>query len=100
MEKNVKKELDTIKQMVLRWQKSYLGWAKPDGRNEYLLEEFSEEITMYVSPLLRRFLDANYLSPYEHNEFLESCYSQINELRDQIKKKEAEHKQPKKGIWA
>ena len=55
---------------------------------------------MYVSPLLRRFLDANYLSPYEHNEFLESCYSQINELRDQIKKKEAEHKQPKKGIWA
>ena len=100
MDEKVKKELETIKRLVLRWKKSYLGWATPDGPNEYLLEEFSEEITMYVSPLLRRFLDANYLSPYEHNEFLESCYSQINELREQIKKKEAEHKQPKKGIWA
>ena len=99
MEENVKKELDTIKRLVLRWKKSYLEWATPDGPNEYLLEEFSEEISMYVSPFLRRFLDANYLSPYEHNEFLESCYSQINELRDLIKKKEAEHKQPK-GVWA
>jgi hypothetical protein len=99
MEENVKKELDTIKRLVLRWKKSYLEWATPDGPNEYLLEEFSEEISMYVSPFLRRFLDANYLSPYEHNEFLESCYSQINELREQIKKKEAEHKQPK-GVWA
>ena len=99
MEENVKKELETLKRLVLRWRESYLGWAKPDGPNEYLLEEFSEEITMYVSPLLRRFLDAKYLSPYEYNEFLESCYSQINELRDLIKEKEAKHKQPK-GIWA
>ena len=100
MDENVKKELDTIKQMVLRWRESFLGWAKPDGGNEYLLEEFSEEISMYVSPLLRRFLENNYLSPYEHHEFLESCYSQVNELRDLIKKKEAEAKQPQKGIWA
>ena len=100
MEENVKKELDTIKQMVLRWRESFLGWATPDGRNEYLLEEFSEEITTYVSPIVRRFLENNYLSHYEYNEFLESCYGQVNELRDLIKKKEAEAKQPQKGIWA
>ncbi len=100
MEENVKKELDTIKQIVSRWKKSYLGWATPDGGNEYLLEEFSEEISTYVSPMVRRFCETNDLSPSEHNEFIESCYSQVNELRDLIKKKEAEYKQPKKGIWA
>lgn len=100
MEENVKEELDTIKKMVLRWQKSYLGWATPDGGNEYLLEEFSEEITTYVSPMVRRFCENNYLSPFEHHEFLEYCYSQVNELRDLIKEKEAEAKQLPKGIHA
>ena len=100
MKENVKKELDTIKQMVLRWQKSYLGWATPDGGNEYLLEEFSEEISRHVSPLVRRLYENKFLSLSEHHEFMESCYSQISILGDLIKKKEAEYEQPKKGIWA
>jgi hypothetical protein len=100
MEENVKKELDTIKEMVSRWQKSYLGWATSDGGNDYLIEEFSEEISMHVSPLVRRLHQSNHLSLFEHNEFMESCYSQINELRDLIKIKEAEKKQTPKGVWA
>ena len=100
MEENVKKELDTIKVMVLRWQKSYLGWATSDGGNEYLLQEFSEEISTHVSPLVRRLWESNYLSLSEHHEFIEDCYSQVNELRDLIKIKEAEAEQPQKGIHA
>ena len=100
MKENVKKELDTIKTMVLRWQKSYLGWATSDRGNEYLLEEFSEEISRHVSPLVRRLYENQFISLSEHHEFMESCYSQINELSDLIKEKEAEYKQPKKGIWA
>lgn len=100
MEENVKKELDTIKAIVLRWQKSFLGWATPDGGNDYLIEEFSEEISMYVSPLVRRLYESNHLSLFEHHEFMESCYNQLNELGDLIKIKEADAKQPQKGIWA
>jgi hypothetical protein len=100
MEENVKKELDTIKEMVLRWQKSYLGWATPDGGNDYLIEEFSDEISMHVSPLVRRLFETNHLSLFEHHEFMESCYNQLSELRDLIKIKEADAKQPQKGIWA
>ena len=100
MKENVRKELETIKGMVLRWQKSYLGWATPDGGNDYLLEEFSEEISRHVAPLVRRLYENKFLSLSEHHEFMESCYSQINVLHDLIKKKEAEYKQPKKGIWA
>jgi len=100
MEENVKKELDTIKQMVLRWQKSFLGWATSDGGNDFLIKEFSEEISMYVSPLVRRLYESNHLSLFEHHEFMESCYNQLNELGDLIKIKEANAKQPQKGIWA
>jgi hypothetical protein len=100
MEENVKNELDTIKQMVSRWQKSYLGWATPDGGNEFLLEELSEEISRHVSPLVRRLYENKFLSLSEHHEFIESCYSQVNELRDLIKEKEAEAKQLPKGIHA
>ena len=100
MEENVKKELDTIRELVLRWKKSYLGWATPDGGNDFLLEEFSEEISRHVSPLVRRLYESNHLSLSEHHEFLEDCYSQVNELRDLIKIKETETQQPKKGIHA
>ena len=100
MKENVRKELDTIKEMVLRWQKNYLEWATPDGENHYLIEEFSEEISRHVAPLVRRLYENRFISLPEHHEFMESCYSQINVLSDLIKKKEAEYKQPKKGIWA
>jgi hypothetical protein len=100
MEENVKKELDTIKEMVLRWRKSYFGWATSDGGNDYLIEEFSEEISTYVSSLVRRLYESSHLSLFEHNEFMESCYSQVEDLRNLIKEKEAEIRQPKKGVHA
>jgi hypothetical protein len=100
MKENVKKELDTIKQMMLRWQKNYLGWASPDGGNHYLIEEFSEEISRHVSPLVRRLYENGFITLSEHHELMESCYSQINVLSDLIKQKEAEYKKPKKGVWA
>ena len=100
MEENVKKELDTIKEMVLRWRKSYLGWATSNGGNDYLIEELSEEISTHVSPLVRRLYETNHLSLYEHHEFMESCYNQLKELRDLIKEKEVETQQPPKGVHA
>ena len=90
MEENVQKELDTIKAMVLRWKKSYLGWATPDGGNEYLLEELSEEISRHVSPLVRRLWESKYLSQSEAHEFLEYCDSQVEELRNALKKVESQ----------
>jgi hypothetical protein len=100
MEENVKKELDTIEQMVLRWQKNYLGWATSDGGNDYLIEEFSEEISTHVAPLIRRLYENKFLSPSEYHEFMESCSNQVNELHNLIKIKEAETKKTPKGIWA
>jgi hypothetical protein len=90
MEDNVKKELDAIIKIVLRWRESYLGWATPDGGNDCLIEEFSEEISRHVSPLIRRLWESNHLSKSEVHEFLEDCYSQVEDLRNLIKEVEAE----------
>jgi hypothetical protein len=90
MEENVKKELEAIRTIVLRWKKSYLGWATPDGGNEFILQEFSEEISTHVSPLVRRLWESNHLSQSEVHEFLEDCYGQVEDLRLLIKEVEAQ----------
>ena len=100
MKENIQKELDTIRELVLRWKESYLRWVDPEGGNDYLLEDYSEEITRHVSPLVRRFWEGQFLTQTEVHEFLEYCYSQVNDLRDRIKEKEAEAQQSKKGIHA
>jgi hypothetical protein len=90
MEENVKKELDTIIEILLRWKESYLGWADPEGGNDYLLEEYSEEISTYISPMVRRFWEGQFLTQDEVHEFLEYCYSQVEDLRSLIKKVETQ----------
>ena len=85
MEENVRKELETLKGMVLNWKKSYLEGAPPGGGGEYLVREFSEEIETHVYPYTRRLYECNYLSQAEAEEFLGFCYSQVDDLRDSLR---------------
>ena len=95
MEENVVKELETLKIMVLRWKKSYLGWVPDDGEGDYLLEEFSDEISTHISPLIQRLFQNDYLTWSEAQEFLEYCYSQVDEVSQAME--EAKRKQQKKA---
>lgn len=91
MEENTREELETIKGMVLRWKQSYLEWVSPDGGDEYLAREFSQEIETHVYPYVRRLQECKYLSGPEAKEFLDHCYSQVEDLRESLT--EAEIKQ-------
>ena len=93
MEANVRKELEALKTMVLRWKTSYLGWVPDDGGGEFLEEEFSEEISRHVSPFVQRLFENEHLSWPEAQEFLTYCYSQVEEVREAVK--EANSKQLK-----
>ena len=84
MEENVRQELDTLKQMVNNWKSGFLSWASPDGDNDYVLLEFSEEIQEQVYPLVNRLRETEYLSDLEAKEFLDYCYSQVEDLRGQL----------------
>ena len=96
MEENVIKELNTLKGMVLNWKRSFLGWASPDRDNDYVYQEFSEELQNYVYPYVRRLYETKHLSDSEAKEFMDYCYRQVEDLRDQLK--DVETKQSKKEV--
>lgn len=88
MEENVIKELDTLKGMMLNWKKGFMSWASPDGDNDYVLLEFTEEIQQQVYPYVTRLREMKHLSDSEAKEFMDYCYIQVEDLRDQLKKVE------------
>ena len=84
MEENVIKELNTLKGMLNNWKRGFLSWASPDGDNEYVLLEFQEEIQNQLYPYVTRLLEAEHLSQSEATEFMNYCYRQVEDLRDQL----------------
>jgi hypothetical protein len=88
MEDNVIKELDTLKGMLDNWKKGFLSWASPGGDNEYVLLEFREEIEEQLYPYVTRLLENKHLTQPEGTEFMNYCYSQVEDLRDQLSKVE------------
>ena len=86
MEENVIKELDTLKEMLNNWKRGFLSWASPDGDNEYVLLEFQEEIQAQLYPYVTRLLETQHLNQSEATEFMDYCYNQVEDLRDQLNK--------------
>jgi hypothetical protein len=88
MEENVRQELDTLKQMMNNWKRGFLNWASPNGDNEHVLLEFTEEIQQHIYPFVTRLREAEYLNDVEAKEFMDYCYSQVDDLRDRLREVE------------
>jgi len=88
VEENVRQELDTLKQMVNNWKRGFLGWASPNGDNDHVLQEFTEEIQQQVYPFVIRLREMEHLNASEAKEFLDYCYSQVEDLRNQLREVE------------
>jgi hypothetical protein len=97
MEENVRQELKALEQMVLNWKVNYLGFATPEGGNDFLVEEFHEEISTYMSPYLRRLYQCEYLTAEQAAEFLNRCYDEVEDLRARIREVEAPPEET--GVW-
>jgi len=90
MEENVRQELEVLKQMLQNWKRGYLGWASPDGDNHHVLLEFTEEIQEQVYPYVTRLRETENLSDAEAKEFMDYCYRQVEDLRDQLRQVETD----------
>ena len=90
MEENVRQELDVLKQMMNNWKRGFLAWASPDGDNQHVLLEFTEEIQQQVYPYLTRLRETEYLSDVEAKEFMDYCHGQVEDLRDQLRQVETD----------
>jgi len=85
MEENVRKELDALKGMLNNWKTGFMSWASPDGDNDYVLLEFTEEIQMHLYPYVRRLFETSHLNESEAKEFMTYCFCQVEDLRDQLR---------------
>ena len=97
MEENVHKELNALEEMVLNWKRNYLEYATADGNNDFLVAEFQEEISTYISPYLRRLFQCEHITQMEASEFLNDCYGQVEELQQSIR--DLENPPVKAGVW-
>jgi hypothetical protein len=88
VEENVRQELDVLKQMMHNWKRGFLGWVSPDGDNQHVLLEFTEEIHQHIYPFVTRLRETEHLNDAEAKEFMDYCYSQVEDLRDQLQKVE------------
>jgi len=85
MEENVRQELDVLKQMINNWKRGFMSWASPDGDDQHVLLEFTEEIQEQIYPYVTRLREAEHLSDAEAREFMDYCYSQVEDLRNQLR---------------
>ena len=90
MEENVRHELDALKQMMQNWKRGFLLWASPDGDNDHVLLEFTEEIQEQIYPYVTRLLQTEHLNDAEAREFMDYCYSQVEDLRNQLQEVETD----------
>ena len=90
MEENVRKELDALKGMLQNWKTGFMSWASPDGDNEHVLLEFTEEIQTNLYPYVRRLFETNHLSASEAKEFMVYCYGQVEDLRARLSEVETD----------
>jgi hypothetical protein len=90
MEDNVRQELDVLKQMMNNWKRGFLLWASPDGDNQHVLVEFTEEIQEQIYPYVTRLRETEHLNEAEAKEFMDYCYSQVDDLRDRLEEVETD----------
>ncbi len=90
MHEKVKKELNALRGMVLTWKQNYLGYASPEGGNEFLVEEYLEEIETYIYPYVRRMYECQHLTQAEARDFMNFCYDNVKELRNALVESDSE----------
>ena len=90
MEENVRQELEVLKQMMNNWKRGFLLWASSDGDNQHVLLEFTEEIQEQIYPYVTRLRETENLNDVEAREFMDYCYSQVEDLRDRLEEVETD----------
>jgi len=73
-------ELETLKMMISNWRRGYETWLTP-GDNEYVFEEFMEDIQKHLAPYVERLLQTEYWTNKEGREFSEYILNQLEELK-------------------
>ena len=81
MDPETKTEIDTLHQMVQNWKNFWLTQYSTDGVNEWIMEEFIEEVSTYIIPYVGRLLDTNNITETDCGVFYERLKDEITDMR-------------------
>ncbi len=84
MDEDVKRELDSLRTMVLAWKESYVKLAGEEGGGEYLVKEYSAEIDEFVFPYVYKIMKLGGMELWELQDFMNFCQHQTQELREAL----------------
>ena len=88
MKPNVKKEVEDLKQMARNWKRGYESWIQLGEDNEYVYQEFTEDIIIHFHPYMVRFVECEHLTQAEAGELLDYCHGQVMQLREETEQAE------------
>ena len=83
MEPNVVAEIETLKMMARNWKQGYESWIQLGEDNEYVYEDFTEDIITHMHPYMQRFVECEHLTSAEAGDLLEYCHGQVRKLREE-----------------
>jgi hypothetical protein len=81
MDEATKREINDLHLMVQNWKKFWLTQYSTDGINEWIYEEFFEEITVYIVPYVGRLLDTNCIDEVTCGVFYDRLRGEIQDMR-------------------
>jgi hypothetical protein len=79
------KEVKTLMKMAVNWRKGYETWLTGDG-DEYVYEEFMDEIRTHLLPYVARLRELEYLSENDAKALVLFYMEQIEYLKELSRK--------------
>lgn len=83
----IKKEIETLELMARNWKRGYQSWITP-GDNEYVYEEFMEDIFMHAVPYINRLVETDHIDADTATKLLQYFLNQVDELRKYAKRRQ------------
>lgn len=85
MDEDVKRELESLKTMVVAWRESYEKLALEEGGNcMYLVKEYAAEIEEFVFPYVYKIMKLGGMEMDELESFMGFCQAQTRELHEAL----------------
>lgn len=91
------KEVKTLMKMAVNWRKGYETWLTPDDDNDYVYQEFADEIVMHLLPYVNRLVETDYLSESDAKALVLFFFEQIEYLKQLSKEMASDH--PPVSLW-
>jgi hypothetical protein len=75
-------EIKDLMKMAINWRRGYETWLTPDGDNDYVYQEFLDEIQEKLLPYVNRLVEVGSISTRDASALVQFYVEQIEYLKE------------------